>query len=88
MISMMVLQALEQPSGVEWTVMGFSAAPAFSFLWMSILERGKRETDLEGKSRFCHPLNLLPAGPVLLPTGDSRSIPVSTFRTGSISHNH
>ncbi|TNN84469.1 hypothetical protein EYF80_005169 [Liparis tanakae] len=24
-------QAEEQPSGVEWMVMGFSAAPAFSF---------------------------------------------------------
>lgn len=39
MISMMVLQAFEEPSGVEWIVMGFSAAPAFSFLWMSILEQ-------------------------------------------------
>ena len=41
MISMMVVHALEQPSGVEWIVMGFSAAPAFSFLWMSILELGQ-----------------------------------------------
>lgn len=46
MISMMVIQALEQPSGVEWMVMGFSAAPAFSFLWMSILQRGRREVHL------------------------------------------
>lgn len=31
MISMIMRQAAEQPSGVEWMVMGFSAAPAFSF---------------------------------------------------------
>lgn len=41
MISMMVLQAFEQQSGLAKTVMGFSDAPAFSFLWMSILERRK-----------------------------------------------
>lgn len=31
MISMIMRQAAEQPSGVEWMVIGFSAAPAFSF---------------------------------------------------------
>lgn len=31
MISMIMRQAAEQPSAVEWMVMGFSAAPAFSF---------------------------------------------------------
>lgn len=33
----MLLQAELHPSGVEWTVMGFSAAPAFSLRWTSIL---------------------------------------------------
>lgn len=37
MISKIILQAEEQPSGVEWTLMAFSAAPAFSFLCTSIL---------------------------------------------------
>lgn len=36
-ISRIILQAEEQPSGVEWTLMAFSAAPAFSFLCTSIL---------------------------------------------------
>lgn len=30
MISRIILQAAEQPSGVEWMLIGFSAAPAFS----------------------------------------------------------
>lgn len=47
MISMMVLQALVHPSGVEWMVMGFSAAPAFSFLCMSILQTRKKKTWLK-----------------------------------------
>lgn len=37
MISKIILQAEEHPSGVEWTLMAFSAAPAFSFLCTSIL---------------------------------------------------
>lgn len=36
-ISKIILQAEEQPSGVECTLMAFSAAPAFSFLCTSIL---------------------------------------------------
>lgn len=42
MISMMFRQAELQPSGVEWTVIGFSAAPAFSLRWMSILSAHTR----------------------------------------------
>lgn len=38
MISRIILQAAEQPSGVEWMLMAFSAAPAFSFRCTSILE--------------------------------------------------
>lgn len=38
MISKIILQAAEQPSGVEWMLMAFSAAPAFSFRCTSILQ--------------------------------------------------
>lgn len=40
MISKIILQAAEQPSGVEWMLMAFSAAPAFSFRCTSILQAG------------------------------------------------
>lgn len=38
MISKIILQAAEQPSGVEWMLIAFSAAPAFSFRCTSILQ--------------------------------------------------
>lgn len=44
-ISKIILQAEEQPSGVECTLMAFSAAPAFSFLCTSIL----RTRDKDGQ---------------------------------------
>lgn len=37
MISRIMRHASEHPSGVAWMVMGFSAAPAFSFRWISTL---------------------------------------------------
>lgn len=37
MISRIMRQAAEQPSGLEWMLMGFSAAPAFSLRCTSIL---------------------------------------------------
>lgn len=37
MMSMIMRHVAEQPSGVEWMVIGFSAAPAFSLRWMSTL---------------------------------------------------
>lgn len=39
MMSRIILQAAEQPSGVEWMLMAFSAAPAFSFRCTSILQK-------------------------------------------------
>ena len=42
-ISKIILQAEEQPSGVECTLMAFSAAPAFSFLCTSILRTARRK---------------------------------------------
>lgn len=64
MISMMLLQAELQPSGVEWTVMGFSAAPAFSLRWMSILHgcigTGKSQhSDIVKKQSYVLVLNLI-----------------------------
>lgn len=41
-ISRIIRHASEVPSGVAWMVTGFSAAPEFSFLWMSTLE-GKNQ---------------------------------------------
>lgn len=38
MISKIILQAAEQPSGVEWMLIAFSAAPAFSLRCTSILQ--------------------------------------------------
>lgn len=43
-ISKIILHAEEQPSGVECTLMAFSAAPAFSFLCTSILRNSQDET--------------------------------------------
>lgn len=51
MISMIMRQAAEQPSGVEWMVMAFSAAPAFSFRWMSTLS-DKKERDETRKNHY------------------------------------
>lgn len=43
MISRIMRHASEHPSGVAWMVMGFSAAPAFSFRWMSTLGRNNQQ---------------------------------------------
>ncbi len=41
MSSRIMRQAAEQPSGVEWMLIGFSAAPAFSLRCTSILQQQK-----------------------------------------------
>lgn len=43
MISRIMRHASEVPSGVAWMVTGFSAAPEFSFLWMSTLQEKNQE---------------------------------------------
>lgn len=58
MISRIMRQAAEQPSGLEWMLMGFSAAPAFSLRCTSILPSGKE--GLESPS-FNARLNKQPA---------------------------
>lgn len=66
MTSRIILQACEQPSGDEWMVMGFSAAPAFSLRWMSTLTQTNRNAFKEHSSvrsltlRFIHPNDFIP----------------------------
>lgn len=53
-MSRIMRQAAEQPSGVEWMLMGFSAAPAFSLRWTSILQQQKEIHTWNFVSPFWH----------------------------------